>query len=60
LAQNVPAVGANFNMLSGITPVDGDPFSYFVGQDTTNPHPQIFVATSTECGNTSSQPRIEA
>ncbi len=32
-------------------------YSNFVGQDISNPHPQILVATSTDCGNTFGKPK---
>jgi uncharacterized protein YjbI with pentapeptide repeats len=32
-------------------------YSNFVGQDPTNPHPQVLVATSTDCGNTFGKPK---
>jgi hypothetical protein len=32
-------------------------YSNFVGQDPTNPHPQILVATSTDCGTTFGKPK---
>jgi uncharacterized protein YjbI with pentapeptide repeats len=32
-------------------------YSNFVGQDPSNPHPQIYVARSTDCGNTFGKPK---